>query len=253
MAKRNMEANPFPKSAGFLARRIAGGVAKRLPEQIGEVLKLSPRSDGIQEVMGNFTGRFAVAGHMLEGGGESKINRRLSEVARLMVESEMLDKKTLLELRLLLPESALGDKVAARGLARMNRLRNILADEHDMTRVIPNGHPIMPTAKPDSPVDCDRLWGTVADEFDGLTRQLGADSDLSSSSGLLDPPNLAMLAMAERPYAAHIFSGQISSHPEYAGSNFMVLDHVGAPAEMSLAPFPPEAESSAEVQAPVAS
>ncbi|HEX5456088.1 MAG TPA: hypothetical protein VFW77_01845 [Candidatus Saccharimonadales bacterium] len=234
-AEKNLEAHPFPKSATFLARRIAGGVASRLPGPLDEILEISPRTASTQKVLSPFRGRFGVAGNILEA-QVPDLDRRVAELGRLMVNSEMLDEKTLVELRILVPDSALYEGVATRGLARMAKLRNELADNHGITRVIPNGSPIIATAGPDSPVDCEKLWGMVADEFYGLSRQMGADSPPSHMG---EPPNIAMVALAEDAYARHVFSGQIGFHPEYLDSHLMVMHHVAQePRETLLVPAP---------------
>lgn len=248
MAQTNLEANPFPRSATFLAQRIAGGVASHLPGPLGEVLETSSRTTSTRKILDGYRGRFAVAGGTLEP-KIPNLDRRIPELGRLIVSSEMLDEKTLLELRMLIADSDLFDGVATRGLERMTKLRHELADNHGITRVIPNSNPIIVTQRPDSPVDCERLWGMVADEFDGLGKQLSADSP---PPRLGESPNIAMLAMAEDSYARHVFSHQIGFHPEYMSSHLMMLHHVSdRPRETLLVPAPTAlSEVATSVQSP---
>jgi hypothetical protein len=204
----------------FFGRRIP--VINRLPLSPEQILSKRRRKNAAgQSVLKGFEGRFVMASNILEPKG-ANLNRRIAHVARLM--TGMLDRATLVELRLILPESDLSRDVAAKGLDRMAKLRRVLSDEHDITRVIPNSHPIMPGKEPGTLSDPRSLWGSVGDELDGFTHQWRMGSER---------PDLAMFAILPAEYAGLISDGQSGLSSGSLTRGMTVLEHVGARAEQN--------------------
>lgn len=204
----------FPFSGSFFGMPVkaAKAAAKRLPGR---------SKIDFQPTLRHFRQRFAIASNILELNG-ANLNRRTSRVARLMVESCMMDEETLVELRMLMPESSLTGEMVSRGLARMAKLRHVLADDHDVTRTIPNSHPIMPTKSSDSAVSPTGVWNPIGYELDGFRHQWQLGSER---------PNLAVVAIAPSDYMEHIFGSQTGIRPQDHMRNIVLLDDVGATPE----------------------
>jgi hypothetical protein len=220
-----MEQGRSPENAAaagiFFGHRVP--VINRFPLSPEQILSKRRRKDAAgQSVLRSFEGRFVMASNVLEPKG-ANLNRRIAHVARLM--TGMLDRATLVELRLILPESDLSHDVAARGLDRMAKLRRALADEHDITRVIPNSHPIMPGKEPGSLSDPRSLWSSVGNELDGFNHQWRMGSER---------PDLAMLAMLPAEYAGLISDGHSGVNSGSLTRGMAVLEHVGTRPEENV-------------------
>ncbi|HEX5797070.1 MAG TPA: hypothetical protein VFX86_01620 [Candidatus Saccharimonadales bacterium] len=226
--KGGSSSTPFPKSGRFLTAPIQR-LGERLPFPSGGV---SADVVAQQAILRQFKHRFGVAANILESDDTKEANSRIRRLAGSLVEGRLVDEKTVLETRMLLPESDLRDSsLVSKGLARMTRLRHVLADEHDITRVIPNSHPIMPTQASDSPVDPSVVWGAISYEFDGLGHQFNWRPTGPQK------PNLAILALTKEPYARHIFGGQVAFQGDYLQDQIMLLHDVGdKPHENVLVP-----------------
>ncbi|HET7673267.1 MAG TPA: hypothetical protein VFK11_02000 [Candidatus Saccharimonadales bacterium] len=211
-------------SVEIFGREFRVPVVSRFPLPVEQVLRIKPKRDtGKQSVLRSFEGRFAIAGNMLELDG-ANLGRRTSKVARLMVEGGMLDETTLVELRTMCPEDDLCEDIVKNGLEKMNRLRHALADEHGVTRVIPNSHPIMPAGdgvsfKPPA------VWQAVGSELDGFKHQWSIGSER---------PDLAMLAIASDTCAEQLCSSYDGLSADRLRHGITVLDSVGSRPEENV-------------------
>lgn len=203
---------PFPLGGGLL-----GIPAKAVKTAVGRLPDIPRNKFDFQPALEEFRQRFAMASNILELDG-ANLNRRTARVARMMVESCMMDEETVVELRMIMPESSLTGDMVSRGLERIAKLRHVLADEHDVTRTVPNSHPIMPTKRVDSAVDPAGVWGPIGHELDGFRHQWRLGSDR---------PNLAVMAILPSDYMEHIFGSGTGIRPQDHMKNIVILDGIG--------------------------
>jgi len=178
-----------------------------------------PRVKAHQSVLKQFEDRFAVIGNLMDREiDEEELDERISWAAHSIVDEGVVDQNTCLEIRPLLPEDAFYfPDVNQRRETVVKDLASVLTDQYGV-QAIYNTHPITPTAHHESPIDRDNIWGEIADELDGLSRQIKP-----SQYG-----KVAMLAITDSDYEHWVFDQQIiAKHSPAATDELVVLRHVG--------------------------
>lgn len=219
---------PFKKSGEFLAQG-AYYSAKFIGEQL--VASATDHLVSHQEAVDKFDGRVAVVTQFVESEDADMLEARAATTAYSLMDAGVVQEETAAEIRFLAPEEALrsGEQRIQTVLAGMGLLRRYLAEYN--VEAIPNSLPITPTKTAESPVNPRRLWGAIGGELQDLRRQLGPKRDL------------AMVAMAEAPYAKRIFDEQphVDEQPRLLDEGqLMVVRSIGEGPERNML-MPPQA------------